>query len=70
MFPGHPDPNAFVSGIRLCGESEEIAAGAKTGFQLCGLPVTWFKEWSGPPKRGVRSRSPKSAPSYPVPIIQ
>ena len=51
VFPGNPDRSAFVSGIRLCGESAKIGAGAKTGFQLCGLPVTWFKEWSGPQER-------------------
>ena len=39
MFPGHPDPSGFLLGVRLGGEFQEIRAGAKTGFQLSGLPV-------------------------------
>ena len=39
VFPGHPDPCGFVSGVRLGGESQQIRAEAQTGFQLRGLPV-------------------------------
>ena len=39
MFPGHTDPFALVSRIRLGSESEEIGTGTKTCVQLCGLSV-------------------------------